>query len=133
MKSRSLLSILVIGVLAMFSHAAFSADLSAADKQFLGAYEKIHRALVVDDLASAKQSAAALGSAGADLGKSASLEQARAAFSKLSDTAEKLAAGQPGYFILHCSMVNKDWVQTSPDPANPYTGKDMSGCGELKK
>jgi hypothetical protein len=61
------------------------------------------------------------------------LDEARAGFAKLSDTAEKLAAGQPGYFVLHCSMVNKDWVQTSADAANPYGGKDMVGCGEVKK
>jgi len=135
MKSRSLFFLLALCALALVGSVASSvaADLSASDKQFLAGYEKIHAALVIDDLASAKKAATALDSAGADIAKSASLEEARAGFAKLSDTAEKLAAGQPGYFVLHCGMVNKDWVQTSPGAANPYTGKDMSGCGELKK
>ena len=129
-----LFSLFAVCVVACFGFAGASlgADLSAADKQFLGVYEKIHKALVADDLASVKTAAADLGAAGADLAKSASLTEARTSFAKLGDKAVKLAAGQPGYFILYCPMVNKEWVQTSPDVANPYGGKDMVGCGEVK-
>jgi hypothetical protein len=132
--TRGLFSLIAIGAMALFTlvNSSVAADLSPADKQFLAGYEKIHVALVADDLASAKSAAAALGTPGADLGNSKSLDEARASFSKLSDAAEKLAAGQPGYYVLHCGMVNKDWVQTSPQPANPYAGKDMAGCGEVK-
>jgi hypothetical protein len=132
--TRGLFSLLPVSALALFTlvNSSLAADLSPSDKQFLAGYEKIHVALVADDLASAKSAAASLGSAGADLGKSSSLDEARASFAKLSDSAEKLAAGQPGYYVLHCGMVNKDWVQTSPQPANPYAGKDMAACGEVK-
>lgn len=128
-------SLFAAGMLILLSFAASSAwaELSAADKEFLGGYEKIHSALVADDLDSAKKAASALGAAGAGIGKSKSLEEARNAFAKLSDTAIKLAAGQPGYHVLHCPMVNRDWVQTSLQVANPYAGKEMAGCGEVKK
>src|SRR5713101_8422956 len=110
-----------------------AADLSDQDKQFLTAYGKVHDALVADDLASAKKAGADLGPDGADLTKSKSLDEARAAFGKLSDKAVKLAAGQSGYYVAHCPMKNKDWVQTSTAIANPYGGKEMVSCGEIKK
>jgi len=110
-----------------------AADLSDQDKQFLTAYGKVHDALVADDLASAKKAGADLGPDGADLTKSKSLDEARAAFGKLSDKAVKLAAGQSGYYVAHCPMKNKDWVQTSTAIANPYGGKEMISCGEIKK
>ncbi len=110
-----------------------AAPLTDQNKQFLAAYDKVGHALVADDLANAKKAAVELDAAGADLSKSNSLEQARAAFSKLSDQAEKLAAGQSGYYVMHCPMKNKDWVQTSQKIENPYGGKEMLTCGELRK
>jgi hypothetical protein len=110
-----------------------AAQLTDQNKQFLAAYDKVHHALVADDLATAKKAAMDLGTAGAELSKSNSLEEARTAFSKLSDQAEKLAAGQPGYYVMYCPMKKKDWVQTSEKVENPYGGKDMLTCGELKK
>ena len=108
-------------------------SLTDQDKKFLVAYEKVHNALVADDLAGAKAAANDLGTEGADLAKSDSLKDARGAFEKLSDKAKQLAAGQPGFYILHCPMLKKDWVQTSDKIANPYGGKDMTTCGEIKK
>jgi hypothetical protein len=110
-----------------------AADLSDQDKQFLTAYGKAHNALVADDLAEAKKAGADLGLDGADLSKTKSLDEARSAFGKLSDKAVKAAAGQSGYYVAHCPMKNKDWVQTSTTIANPYGGKDMITCGEIKK
>jgi len=110
-----------------------AADLSDQNKQFLTAYGKAHNALVADDLAGAKKAAPDLGPDGADLSKSKSLDEARAAFGKLSDKAVKLASGQSGYYVAHCPMKNKDWVQTSTTTANPYGGKEMVSCGEIKK
>jgi len=110
-----------------------AADLSDQDKQFLAAYGKAHNALVADDLAGAKKAGPDLGPDGADLSKSKSLDEARAAFGKLSDKAVKLASGQSGYYVAHCPMKNKDWVQTSTTIANPYGGKEMVSCGEIKK
>ena len=110
-----------------------AADLSDQNKQFLTAYGKAHNALVADDLAGAKKAGPDLGPDGADLSKSKSLDEARAAFGKLSDKAVKLASGQSGYYVAHCPMKNKDWVQTSTTIANPYGGKEMVSCGEIKK
>ncbi len=123
---------------ALFVTIAFGVSLQAAaltdqDKQFLAAYGKAHEALVADDLAGAKKAGADLGPDGADLSKSKSLDEARAAFGKLSNKAVKLAAGQNGYYVAHCPMKNKDWVQTSTTIANPYGGKEMISCGEIKK
>ena len=128
----------VIAVTSAIALVALAGPLSAApltdqNKQFLAAYDKVHHALVADDLAGAKKAAAELGTSGAELSKSNSLDEARAAFSKLSDQAEKLAAGQSGYYVMHCPMKKKDWVQTSEKVENPYGGKEMLSCGEVKK
>jgi hypothetical protein len=121
-----------------FAFISFAASLQAAtlsdqDKQFLTAYGKAHDALVADDLGAARRAAIDLGPNGAELNKSTTLDEARSAFGKLSDKAVKLADGQPGYYLAHCPMKNKDWVQTSRTVANPYGGKEMIGCGEIKK
>src|SRR5438045_1233632 len=110
-----------------------AAPLSDTEKQFLIRYEKIRSALADDDLANAKAAAADLGAEGAPLAQSTSLKDARAAFEKLSDKAKQLAAGQSGYYVAHCPMLKKDWVQTSEKIANPYGGKEMVTCGEIKK
>ena len=110
-----------------------AAQLTDQNKQFLAAYGRVHQSLTGDDLAGARKAAADLGSSGAELAKSNSLDEARAAFSKLSDQAEKLVAGQSGYYVMHCPMKNKDWVQTSAKVENPYGGKGMLSCGEVKK
>jgi hypothetical protein len=119
--------------LVFFTAPLFAAPLTDQNKQFLSAYEKVHQALVADDLTGAQEAAADLGPSGADLTKSKSLEEARNAFAKVSDEAAKLAAGQPGYYVMHCPMVKKDWVQISDKVANPYAGKGMISCGEIKK
>ena len=119
-------------VLPFLSATTRGSGLTSHDKQFLAGYEQIRTALAADDLNGAKKAAASLPDAGTDIAKSQSLDQARAAFAKLSDAAVKLASGQPGYHVAHCSMANKDWVQTSTTIGNPYLGKDMAGCGEIK-
>jgi predicted transcriptional regulator len=110
-----------------------AAPLSETDKQFLARYDKVRGALVADDLAATKTAASDLADEGAELAKSSSLKEARAAFEKLSDKAKQLAAGQSGYYVAHCPMLKKDWVQTSEKIANPYGGKEMVMCGEIKK
>jgi hypothetical protein len=107
--------------------------LSESEKQFLAAYEKARTALTADDLSGTKAVANDLGAEGADLAKSNSLKEARAVFEKLSDKAKQLAAGQPGYYVVHCPMLKKDWVQMSEKIGNPYYGKEMATCGEIKK
>lgn len=120
-----------IAVVLTFS--ARAADLSDKDRQFLTGYEKIHIALANDDLATARSAAKDLGEDGAAIANTVSLKDARAAFEKLSSRAATLVAGQSGYYIVHCPMLKKDWVQTSITIANPYYGKEMATCGEIKK
>ena len=118
---------------AMTASLGHTANLSDQDKKFLTSYEKIHVALAADDLASAKAAATELGDQGSDIAKANSLKDARAEFEKLSARAKTIAAGQSGYHAAHCPMLNKDWVQTSTTVSNPYGGKDMVSCGEIKK
>jgi hypothetical protein len=110
-----------------------AANLSDKDKQFLAGYEKVHTALATDDLSGAKSAAKELGEEGSDIAKAGSLKDARTGFEKLSSRARTLVAGQSGYHVFHCPMLKKDWVQTSTTVANPYGGKDMVGCGQIKE
>jgi hypothetical protein len=109
------------------------AALSDSDKDFLAAYEKVRSALTADDLAGAKAAASELRDDGATLAKSSSLKEARVAFETLSEKAKRLAAGQSGFYIVNCPMLKKDWVQNSEKIGNPYYGKEMASCGEIKK
>lgn len=113
--------------------SAQAANLSDKDKQFLTGYEKVHTALAADDLSAAKSAAKDLGEEGSDIAQAGSLKDARAGFEKLSNRAKTLVAGQSGYHVAHCPMLNKDWVQTSTTIANPYGGKEMIACGEIQK
>ena len=125
---------LLVTLWVALTHAAVHAGpLSEADKQFLARYETVRTALAADDLAAAKTTAGDLGDEGAALTKSSSLKDARAAFEKLSEKAKQLIAGQSGYYLVHCPMLNKDWVQSSEKIGNPYYGKEMTTCGEIKK
>lgn len=117
----------------MMQSFAPAANLSDQDKKFLTSYEKIHVALAADDLASAKAAATELRDSGTDIAKANSLQEARSAFEKLSGRAKTIATGQSGYHVAHCPMLKKDWVQTSTTISNPYGGKEMVGCGEIKK
>jgi hypothetical protein len=110
-----------------------AAQLTEENTKFLGAYEKVRQALVADDLAGVRKAAGELGPQGSELTSAKSLSDARSAFEKLSAEAEKIATGQAGYYVMRCPMLKKDWVQTSTKVANPYGGKEMVTCGEVKK
>lgn len=127
--------IAVTGAFALLTFTAplFAAQLTDQNKQFLSSYEKVRHALVADDLAGAKQAAADLGAAGTEVANSKSLDEARKAFTKTSAEAEKLAEGQSGYYVMHCPMKKADWVQTNDKVENPYGGKEMLTCGDVKK
>lgn len=107
--------------------------LSESDNQFLAGYERVRAALADDDLAKAKAAASDLRDDGAPLARSTSLKEARIAFEKLSDKAKRLAAGQSGYYVVNCPMLKKDWIQISEKIGNPYYGKEMASCGEMRK
>jgi hypothetical protein len=116
-----------------FSRVVSADELTNDDKYFLAGYEKMRAALAADDLVKANEAAAELSASGFEVPKSETLERARTAFANASEIAIKAAAGHPGYYVVHCPMLNKDWVQTSKTISNPYGGKDMASCGEIKK
>jgi hypothetical protein len=124
---------LLITAIAVVAISAQAANISDKDKQFLAGYEKIHAALVADDLGAAKTAAKELGGEGNNIAEASSLKDARAGFEKLGGHAKTLVAGQSSYHVYHCPMLNKDWVQTSTTVANPYGGKGMVSCGETEK
>jgi hypothetical protein len=131
--SKSSLSYLVLFAISLFAAPMFGAELSEKDKAFLTGYTKIEAALAADDLDAAKSFAADLGDEAGDLVKAASLKDARGSFEKLSGRAKTLTEGDKNYHVFYCPMLKKEWVQTSTTAANPYAGKSMAGCGEMKK
>ena len=87
-----------------------------------------------ENLSAAKEAAHTLpNGAGSDLENAKDLKGAREAFATISQTAEKMAAGVPGYHVFYCPMAKKDWVQQTTAVANPYMGRDMLTCGVEKK
>jgi hypothetical protein len=135
MKIKQLAVTIALSAIALsFTAAPLSAaQLTDQNKQFLTVYDKVHHALVADDLAAAKAAAKELGPDGNDVANASSLKDARSGFEKLSSRAKTAAAGQSGYHVFHCPMLKKDWVQTSTTVANPYGGKEMVSCGEIQK
>ena len=115
--------------------ATHAADPPSADSEkFLVPYEQVLKALVDENLNAAKDAAHALPDHDGDKIQHAdNLKAARDAFAELSQTAEKMVQGQPGYHVFYCPMAKKDWVQQSTTVANPYMGKDMLTCGVEKK
>jgi hypothetical protein len=35
--------------------------------------------------------------------------------------------------VIHCSMANADWIQTTDEVSNPYYGSSMASCGDVTK
>ena len=70
------------------------------------------------------------------LAQAKDLKAAREAFKPLSDSLIKYLAdnkaGKGTYHEAYCPMVKASWLQTGTDIRNPYEGKDMLTCGELK-
>ncbi len=94
-KKISVLFAAIAVALTGFAGSLQAVALSDQDKQFLAAYGKAHDALVSDDLAGAKQAASDLGPAGADLGKSKSLDEARSVFGKRATKPSSWPAANP--------------------------------------
>ena len=129
MKFNTLLALATVFLLSQIGPRLLAED---NNKPFLGNYEKVRSALAADNLVEAKKASLDLGESGQTLAQSETLTSARGAFANLSDEAIKSASGQAGYYIMHCPMLKKDWVQTSKTVSNPYGGKAMLTCGELK-
>lgn len=128
----ALLTLLSAGALS--AGALSAADLAPADRDFLTKYEPLRAALAADDLAAAKKAAADVPDPEAPkLAAAADLAAARNEFVALSARAVKLARTTTGYYVIHCPMANKDWVQPTKAVSNPYEGKEMLTCGVVRK
>ena len=70
------------------------------------------------------------------LAQAKDLKAARAAFKPLSASLVKYLAdnkaGVGTYHEAYCPMVKASWLQTGKAIKNPYMGKQMLSCGELK-
>jgi hypothetical protein len=70
------------------------------------------------------------------LAQAKDLKTAREAFKPLSTSLIKYLAdnkvGKGVYHEAYCPMVKASWLQPGKDIKNPYMGKAMPGCGELK-
>jgi hypothetical protein len=110
-----------------------AAELTESDKFFLAGYEEIRVALVADDLVAANDAARRLTDSGIEVPRSETLERARDGFVKTSAIAVKVASGHTGYYVMRCPKLKRDWVQTSKDVGNPYGGKSMVTCGQIKR
>lgn len=70
------------------------------------------------------------------LAEASDLKAARKAFKPLSESLIKYLADhkvKSGSFTeAYCSMAGASWLQSGKKISNPYMGKEMPGCGEVK-
>ena len=143
---RTLTAIVAIVAAGLISAPASAKEASKEAAACLKAYHQVHDALAKDDLAGAKKSASDLAEKAtaakcvstpthaAELAKSDSLEKAREHFKAISEECIKMAEGMDGQYVFTCPMAKAEWLQTdSKQVSNPYMGKKMPTCGELKK
>jgi hypothetical protein len=139
-----IVSILVAGLITV---PALAREATKEEAACLKAYHQVHDALAKDDLAGAKKAAGDLAEKATaakcgpavkqhadELAKSDSLKSAREHFKAISEECIKMAAGIDGQYVFTCPMAKADWLQTdSKQASNPYMGKKMPTCGEIKK
>ena len=143
---RILITITCVLAAALFVAPASARQASNEETACLKAYHEVRDALVRDDLPAAKKSASDLAGKATEakcpttpkhaeeLAKSDSLEKAREHFKAISTECIKMMAGVDGQYVFTCSMAKADWLQSdSKQVANPYMGKKMPTCGEIKK
>ena len=118
---------------------ALAADLPAA---LVDPYLRVQTALAADKIARAAGSlgaqAKAIVDAARQLESAADVTKARDAFGNLSDAivAYLQASGStPGsdVKVAFCPMAAKPWLQKGTAIRNPYYGKSMLECGEIKQ
>ncbi len=139
--------------------AAISADDKKMDdplmepvKSVLDNYLKIQESLTKDSIKGVDEHAAAISKAvkgddmkmlSPDVAKQADtlaaakdIKAAREAFKPLSASLVKYLtdnkAGKGTYHEAYCPMAKASWLQTEKEVRNPYYGKSMLDCGELK-
>ena len=147
-KKASIVATFILTLVAL-ARPALSADLPAA---LVDPYLRVQTALAADKIdgvkADAGQIARAAGSLGTQakaivdaarqLESAADVTKARDAFGNLSDAivAYLQASGStPGsdVKVAFCPMAAKPWLQKGTAIRNPYYGKSMLECGEIKQ
>lgn len=155
MKMKTLTTTLfaVIGLLfAPATRAADDSTLMEPVKSVLDHYLKIQIELTKDSIKGVDEHANAIAKAvkGDDmkmlspdvaiqaemLAQAKDIKAVREAFKPLSKSLIKYLtdnkAGKGTYHEAYCPMVKASWLQTGKDIKNPYMGKEMLTCGELK-
>jgi Cu(I)/Ag(I) efflux system membrane protein CusA/SilA len=111
------------------------------------AYESVRQALVEQSLDRARSGAVALqkqaleakrgdvASSAKALASASTLESARTAFGNISEAMiayrRDMKADRPA--VAYCSMVKHSWLQAEGPISNPYVGREMATCGELRR
>ena len=129
-------------------------SVSAADlpSTLMDPYLRIHVSLADDKMDGVVVSAKTIGDVAQKLGSQAQpvsqsatklatakdLKAARTAFGELSETMVAYAKATGATFgrdvnVAVCPMVQKPWLQKGTTITNPYFGKSMLTCGEIKK
>ncbi|HEX5400260.1 MAG TPA: DUF3347 domain-containing protein [Verrucomicrobiae bacterium] len=148
-------TLLVAAIVGIFSiavaRAADNPALMQPVKSVYDHYLKIQTALAGDSLSGVKENAQAIAkSVEADsmkmlpasvateanaVARAGDLKAARAAFKPLSDSLIKYLAehkARDAYVQVYCPMADANWLQADKKVANPYLGKEMPTCGEIK-
>ena len=109
----------------------------------------MHAALVDDDLRTVKHAAlnldktlkptpetpsTPLETTVQELSVAANLDKARTSFKTLSADVIPLVDGVQGFYVMESPVPDgAEWVQTTPEVANPYVGKPMRTTGSLRR
>ena len=153
MKTSTLVTILLaaVGFLPVL-RAAEDAPLMEPAKSVYDHYLKIQTELAKDSIKGVDEHANAIAKAvkgdemkmlspdvakqAETLAKAKDIKAAREAFKPLSASLIKYLldnkAGKGVYHEAYCPMVKASWLQTGTKITNPYMGKSMLSCGELK-
>lgn len=148
-------ALLLAATFAIFSgtaaHAAGNPALMQPVKSVYDHYLKIQTALAGDSLAEVAENARAIAktvegdtmkmlpatvAAEAEaVAKAKDLKTTRAAFKPLSNSLIKYLANhnaKGAYVEVYCPMAHASWLQADKKVNNPYRGKGMPTCGEIK-
>lgn len=142
-----------IGLLSnLVLRAENSSALTPAVNSVYDSYLKIQAELVKDSLKGVSENATAISKAvrgddqkalpnevakqADELAKATDLSSAREAFKPLSKSLIKYLADHKAhsdhFTEVYCPMADASWLQTETEVHNPYLGKSMPNCGEIK-
>ena len=144
--------LMVLALLGAVTVGVAAAPPTEAMKAIVAAYLDIQTQLAGDKIDTVKarahtigeqaaqmgQPGTAVGAAAAEVEKARDLNAVRDAFGALSDAVIEAAKADgwsdvTGLKLAYCPMLKRSWLQAEDTVRNPYYGKAMSNCGELRK